>query len=121
MSIDIYKIISFPDNEDSTIFRIRLNPQHQIYEGHFPENPITPGVVMLQILKELTQIQLQKKLCLYDASNVKFLQLVNPTRENELIFTFEISEIEKRYRIKNTTTFPDGRIVLKCNATFVDR
>jgi 3-hydroxymyristoyl/3-hydroxydecanoyl-(acyl carrier protein) dehydratase len=32
---------------------IRLNPDHAIFAGHFPGQPVVPGVCMLQIIKEL--------------------------------------------------------------------
>ena len=44
-----------PQGEGKYICRITLNPAHPIFAGHFPGNPITPGVCMLQIIKELTE------------------------------------------------------------------
>ena len=32
--------------------QVMLNPQHAIYNGHFPQQPVVPGVCMLQIIKE---------------------------------------------------------------------
>ena len=31
---------------------LRLNPDHPIYHAHFPGNPITPGVCIVQIVGE---------------------------------------------------------------------
>ena len=33
--------------------KIRLNPDHEIYRAHFPGNPITPGVCIVQIISEV--------------------------------------------------------------------
>ena len=41
---------------------IRLNPSHEIFKGHFPGNPILPGVCVVQILKEILMYQLNNKL-----------------------------------------------------------
>ena len=43
-----------PQGEGKYICRITLNPAHPICGGLLPGNPITPGVFMIQIIKELT-------------------------------------------------------------------
>jgi 3-hydroxyacyl-[acyl-carrier-protein] dehydratase len=50
---------------------IRLNPAHEIFKGHFPGNPLLPGVCVVQILKEILMNQLDKKLILNYASSIK--------------------------------------------------
>ncbi|SDB61023.1 3-hydroxyacyl-[acyl-carrier-protein] dehydratase [Flavobacteriaceae bacterium MAR_2010_188] len=118
----IYEITdTFEDEAGNSCFEISLNPEHKIYEGHFPQNPVTPGVVMLQILKYLTEEKLHQKLMMVEASNVKFLSMVNPQYDSRLIYKIKVTEVENEFQIKNTTTFPAGRLVLKCNATFVIR
>lgn len=39
-------------NETDWVVQVMLNPQHAIYSGHFPQQPVVPGVCMLQIIKE---------------------------------------------------------------------
>ena len=41
---------------------IELNQQHAIYSGHFPDQPIVPGVCQIQIVKELLEDLMGKKL-----------------------------------------------------------
>lgn len=57
---------------------IRLNPDHVIFAGHFPGQPVVPGVCMLQIVKELLEGVVQQRLCLLRASNSKFLTVLTP-------------------------------------------
>ena len=57
---------------------IVFNANHGIFGGHFPEQPIVPGVCMMEIVKELLQQQLSKPLMLKQAGNVKFLGLITP-------------------------------------------
>ena len=47
------KTISSDHNK--LITRIKLNKDHDIYNGHFPNNPITPGVIIIQIIKEILE------------------------------------------------------------------
>ena len=38
-------------NETDWVVQVMLNPQHAIYNGHFPQQPVVPGVCMLQMIK----------------------------------------------------------------------
>jgi 3-hydroxyacyl-[acyl-carrier-protein] dehydratase len=58
--------------------RIEFNPDHSIFSGHFPGQPVVPGVCMMELIKELLQQQTGKTLMLRTAPNVKFLQLLTP-------------------------------------------
>ena len=44
--------------------QITLNPAHEIFKGHFPGNPVMPGVCTVQIVKELLSAHLKKDLVL---------------------------------------------------------
>lgn len=48
---DFFKITDIK-NADKYTISIEMNPKHDIYKGHFPGNPITPGVCLTQMVKE---------------------------------------------------------------------
>ncbi len=100
---------------------IKIHKEHPIFKGHFPNLSVTPGVAMLQILKELTETHLRLSLFLESASNVKFLSLVDPNVNATLKFHIIVQEDTPNFKVKNTTSFEDGTPVLKCNVTFVKR
>lgn len=58
--------------------RIRFNAAHAIFTGHFPGQPVVPGVCMMQIVKEVMELILNKKMQIQQAGQVKFLQLITP-------------------------------------------
>ena len=62
----------------------RLNESHEIFEGHFPGQPVVPGVCMMQSVKELLERKVGKKLTFAEADNMKFLTVMDP-RENKTI------------------------------------
>lgn len=85
-----------------------LNKDHAIFKGHFPGNPVTPGACMLQVVKELAQDILGMKLMMTSASNVKFMALINPEKNPELLLELEIDAREEgQIRVKNTTLFEE--------------
>lgn len=49
---NFYKIIHIKEREDGKQeIEIELNPGHVLYQGHFPGQPVVPGVCTLQIIK----------------------------------------------------------------------
>lgn len=112
---DFYTVESSEKLTDSKyIFWIVLQAQHPIFEGHFPNNPVTPGVCMLQIVKELSENITRDPLFLRQATNVKFMALINPVTHPKLKLELEIIREEHAYRVKNVTYF-DQTVALKMN------
>lgn len=59
-------------------FSVLMNPEHMIYRAHFPEDPITPGVCIIQMGLELLGRALGCTLELCRVKNVKFLSILRP-------------------------------------------
>lgn len=59
-------------------FLIALRPDSPVYAGHFPGFPVTPGVALLTIVRELLETRLHKSLTLASADDVKFLRPLTP-------------------------------------------
>ncbi len=89
---DFFKIKDIQHSE-KYIVSIELNPAHAIFKGHFPGNRITPGVCMIQIVKESIEQLTSKKLTLLNGTNLKFMAILNP--EEHPVVTIHISIREK--------------------------
>lgn len=114
---DLYKIVEFSHDASQITATIKINKDHHIFDGHFPGHPILPGVCVIQIVKELTEKALEKKLMLSIASNVKFMAVINPQKNDTILFNLELSEVEGTIKMKNTVSFEDT-LALKLSATF---
>lgn len=114
---DFYTINSLNTVEKSTTVAITINKDHEVFKGHFPNNPVTPGVCMMQIIKEITEKVVDKKLFMSSSSNVKFMAIINPEETPDLVLTIVISETEDGYKIKNVSKFNDT-VALKLSATY---
>ena len=75
---EIYTISSFKSENDSIEATITFNKIHPIFSGHFPGNPIVPGVVQVQIIKDLMEKKFEQNLILSQAKNIKFLTSISP-------------------------------------------
>ena len=55
---DFYTIEASTHDEDTLVYSIVINKDHDIFNGHFPSNPVTPGVMQMEIVKELQLLYL---------------------------------------------------------------
>lgn len=75
-------------------YKVMLNPQHAIYSGHFPQQPVVPGVCMLQIIKECIEKIQQAPLQYKQIASCKFLSVINPNETPELKLSLTIKKNE---------------------------
>ncbi|WP_298738224.1 3-hydroxyacyl-ACP dehydratase [uncultured Chitinophaga sp.] len=104
--------------ENSFAALLALNAAHPIFEGHFPGQPVMPGVCMMQTIQELLEKGLQRKLLLQKAANMKFLVMINPVVQpqvsTELQYTLQDDGTVKTTAvIKSETT-----VFMKFQGTF---
>lgn len=91
---DFFSVVSKEITEGGFETKIKFNSGHFIYKAHFPENPITPGVCILQIAKELVEEHAGKKLFMTEAKNIKYLQVLDPISRPEVFFKIKMTEDE---------------------------
>ena len=73
------------EDKDKGLFKIRLKDDCFIYAAHFPNLPITPGVCVVQIVKELAELLLGQMLTLKSIKNAKFLKVMQPDGKEFII------------------------------------
>jgi 3-hydroxyacyl-[acyl-carrier-protein] dehydratase len=72
---------------------VTLNRDHSIYRGHFPGNPVVPGVCQVQMVRELVETAVKQPLKLTESDNIKFLAMINPAVNPQLEFTMIIKPV----------------------------
>ena len=118
---DFYQIKEIQHTDSSVNFTVHFNANHLIYAAHFPENPITPGVCITQIVKELTEELLQTPLFLKIVKNIKFLQVIHPLQHPEVSFILSIpKEDETGYRV-TASVESHGEVFAKMILQFIRR
>lgn len=113
----LYTVQGIEKAENGISARIHLDKDHEIFRGHFPGNPVMPGVCMIQIIKELTEEATGKDLFLSVSSNIKFMAIINPEINPDLELLIDIVEDGGGVKVRNVTSF-DDTVALKLNATF---
>jgi 3-hydroxyacyl-[acyl-carrier-protein] dehydratase len=125
---NFYKIIDQGETEDVNgvvenpvkkfCFTIKLNPKHAIYTGHFPGNPVVPGVCQVQMIKELTSAILKTNLVIQKSDNIKFLSMIIPTVSPILTVNIDIREKEPGSWHVNSVILHKDQIFLKFKGVF---
>jgi 3-hydroxyacyl-[acyl-carrier-protein] dehydratase len=115
---DFYQIKEIQHTNTGVNFTVRLNADHYIYAAHFPDNPITPGVCITQIVKELTEELVQAPLFLKIAKNIKFTQVINPLNHPEVVFILSNPhENETGYKV-TASVESNGEVFAKMSLQF---
>ncbi len=105
---DFFKITEtdYSKNNPGTFkVTIELNDRHEIFKGHFPGNPVVPGVCMIQIVKEILSKLLNKNLYLSEDSNIKFISVIKPDINKILNIEYNIKQENDIFRVSAVISF----------------
>lgn len=70
----LYDIISA--DQDSVL--LKMLDGHPVYQGHFPGNPITPGVLTLHMIRECVSQETGRQLHYSTVKSCRFVALIRP-------------------------------------------
>lgn len=100
------------------LYKIKINKTHKIFEGHFPGQPVLPGVCQIEIVNELLSQIKGADLWLTNASNIKYIDIVNPN-ENEFIYLkLNINQNPEGIKVSAVSTFENGEPNFKFSGVF---
>lgn len=91
----LYKTIYYrSDSVNKLTIRIQIEPGHPLFKGHFPGNPVLPGMVTIQLLKELLTKHLGYEIGISKASVIKYLNFIDPYKNNLIDFEIALRDTE---------------------------
>jgi 3-hydroxyacyl-[acyl-carrier-protein] dehydratase len=115
---DFFKILSIEKGESKFNVAIELNPDHEIFKGHFPGNPVVPGVCMVQIIKEILKEIYGRDFTMQQASQLKFLAIINPNENKSAQVEIIISKEAGNELTVSGSIHKDKLVFLKYKAVF---
>ena len=98
--------------------KVVLNAEHAIFQGHFPGQPVLPGVCMVQIAIRIASAMRGEALRMREARSVKFLAPVDPRTAPVLEYRTVLTEKERAWHADVQALAGDA-VVLKLNAELV--
>lgn len=86
-----------------------------VYRGHFPDKPVTPGVMLMGAVVELLSQVSGKRLSLGKANNVKYLEMMTPDDIDgaTLAATLTPDHLASAVYSKGTKTYAKMKLTLK--------
>ena len=88
---NLYFLDSVSRTGEGVTYTLHLNADNIIYKAHFPGDPITPGVCILQMGLELLSEAVGVVLELIGVKNVKFLSILHPEEASVRVIVHRIS------------------------------
>lgn len=103
------------DNGNQRVFRAVIDPQSEIFNGHFPGAPVLPGVCTLSIVKDCLERVVKHKTTICEISQCKFTGMVDPFQEQSMSIEIEVSSSdgEKGKVSANVKMCETGRVIMK--------
>ncbi len=105
-----YQITDRKTDGQDTIFHIAVLPDCEVYRGHFPGDPVCPGVCNIETIKECAMLLTGKRLFISQIKQCRLTAVATPAscpqlelRMNALptgqgfIVTASLSDINKTY------------------------
>jgi 3-hydroxyacyl-[acyl-carrier-protein] dehydratase len=86
----IYQIGGVESNSGTLRAEIKINAAHPLFGGHFPDSPVTPGVIQLQMVKDILSQWLGRPLKLKAIRTCKFLEVLNPHQHEAIMISIKI-------------------------------
>lgn len=106
-------------NGDSYQAVLTLNPDHEVFLGHFPGEPVVPGVCTMQMVKHVAEQSLGRKLRLMSFSGVKYTKLLDPRVSPELRVMVTLAEREEGWMLNAEAFVGDEQALKVKNAVVV--
>ena len=100
---DLYTIQSISESENTISAIIQLKEDHAIFNGHFPGQPVLPGVCMMEMITEIAGLHLNKSFRISAGPMIKFLRMIDP-RKNSII------NLEIKYQSSPEGLITSGKI-----------
>ena len=72
-------------------FCLSFKSQHPIFEAHFPQRPIVPGVCTIEVIRQLICQMSKAELTIIEISNVKFLDIMVPDKDKFYLFDIALT------------------------------
>lgn len=90
------------ENELAGTFHLKLLPECDVYRGHFPGNPVCPGVCNIETIKECAMMFVGQELTITSIKVCRLTAIATPSVCPEIDVTLLMTPTEQGYSINAT-------------------
>jgi 3-hydroxyacyl-[acyl-carrier-protein] dehydratase len=103
----LFQISILSQGEHESILVVKVLRDSEVFEGHFPGNPILPGVMMVEAVRASLNLLFPAEFQLKSALTIKFLSVLNPDEFTEVHLGIKHAEVEEGLKIEANLYFGD--------------
>ena len=97
--------------EDNYRIDVILNDECSVYKGHFPGNPISPGVCNMNMIRECAEKITGSRLRIKEIAHCRFLSLITPQNTPKLTVSLNMAEEDDlSYNVTANISDKSGKI-----------
>jgi 3-hydroxyacyl-[acyl-carrier-protein] dehydratase len=113
-----YTLDSLNKEGDSITVKVTFHAAHAIFNGHFPDTPVVPGVCQTQMLGEILSRAYGIGFMLSSAASIKFLSIIDPSVQPSVIISIAATEKSAHtYAVSSQYTW-EGKVFFKFKGTY---
>jgi len=115
----LFHINHLSADSESFTASVSFNPDHPIFKGHFPGQPVVPGVCLIEVIRVIMERVTGHTLTMSIASKIKFLNSVDPNQIPVVMISGRYSNDLSSYKAEITIEF-EGTVFVKFNGNFTN-
>ncbi|MBQ3857448.1 3-hydroxyacyl-[acyl-carrier-protein] dehydratase [Segatella baroniae B14] len=94
-----YRVVSREEKDNNIVFHVELLPECDVYQGHFPGNPVSPGVCNIEMIKECVMQVVGRKLVMNKLDRCRLTAVASPSVCPTLDVTVHVEEGESSVKV----------------------
>jgi len=113
----IFSIDKITHENETIAATLNIDKNSEIFDGHFPGQPVVPGASMLQLVKDVLERAVGKPVFLKKAVQLKFISLIDPRTSSQGTFAI-VHTTDKDEMAVTAQLHCNGSVCFKFQGTF---
>lgn len=84
-----YSVTAVRQDDTVAEVEVRISPDHPVYGGHFPDQPVAPGAALTQMVLDEAERLLGGGRSLAVARQIKFLAVIDPRVVGTILLRYQ--------------------------------
>ncbi len=99
-TLSLYSFERRRDDEMDVVYDVVINDKCSIFSGHFPHQPVLPGVMIIRLFTLCANDYIGEVLNVKEVAQCKFLRVVDPMINNRLEVRIDMRQEEEVFIIR---------------------
>jgi len=117
---EVYTIKDIQEQQSKLIAQVTIDVNHAVFDGHFPQRSVLPGVLQLEMIKSVLSQYFNRNYQLRTIKNAKYLSMVLPEQNQHLTLELDVNKNEgESLKVKAVIKVAQS-VFLKFSGEFVE-